>query len=51
MGHRQMHPKKSPPVTPERGGTVPRWWCGSNAILVMMTALLAIVATLEILRG
>ncbi|MBP2529440.1 hypothetical protein J3A73_001856 [Rhizobium sp. PvP099] len=30
---------------------VPRWWCGSNAILVMMTAVLAIVATLEILRG
>lgn len=51
MRNRQTHPAQSPPVTPERGGTVPRWWCGSNAILVMMTAVLAIVATLEILRG
>ncbi|WP_430257557.1 hypothetical protein [Neorhizobium sp. IRS_2294] len=51
MRNRQTHPAQSPPVTPKRGGTVPRWWCGSNAILVMMTAVLAIVATLEILRG
>lgn len=35
----------------KRGGEAPGWWCGSNAILAMMTAVFAIVCIVEILQG
>ncbi|MGF9566446.1 hypothetical protein [Neorhizobium sp. JUb45] len=51
MTIRQALKKQSRLAAHPRGGEVPRWCNGSNAILAMMAALFAVVCFVEILWG
>lgn len=45
------HVTKPSSSAPVRRGGMPRRWCASNVILVMLAAMIAIVSIIEFLRG
>jgi len=51
MSIRQALRRQSILTSQSRGKETPQWWCGSNAILVMMAGILAIVFAAKILLG